>query len=82
MRELGFGQVRARLHGEILRLEVEPEEIPRAAEKAGKIRQALKKPEVPLYHPGSGGILFRQHGPENHPSDSLRYRFSSRPSRP
>lgn len=47
LRELGFGQVRARLHGEILRLEVEPEEIPRAAEKAGKILQALKNLKFP-----------------------------------
>lgn len=42
LREMGFRQVRARLHGEILRLEVEPREIPRAAEKAEKILRILR----------------------------------------
>jgi uncharacterized protein len=32
LRSLGFRQVRARWHGEVARLELEPEEIPRAAE--------------------------------------------------
>ena len=43
LKELGFSQVRARLHGEILRLEVEKGEIIQAAEKAEKILQTLKK---------------------------------------
>lgn len=42
LRALGFRQVRARLHGEILRLEVEPEEILRAAREAEKILQTLQ----------------------------------------
>ena len=41
MRGLGFRQVRARWHGEIARLELEPEAIARAAEPA--MRAAIVK---------------------------------------
>ena len=42
LRKLGFCQVRARLHGEILRLEVELEELLRAAGEAKKILQIMR----------------------------------------
>ncbi|MBN2573072.1 MAG: ATP-dependent sacrificial sulfur transferase LarE [Deltaproteobacteria bacterium] len=41
MRALGFRQVRARWHGDVVRLEVEPEAIARAAEP--EVRQAIAK---------------------------------------
>lgn len=42
LRKLGFCQVRARLHGEILRLEVEQKELLRAAGEAKKILQIMR----------------------------------------
>ena len=45
LRDLGYAQVRARLHGDVLRLEVEPGDIPRAAGEAEKILQILTELE-------------------------------------
>ncbi len=45
LRDLGYAQVRARLHGDVLRLEVEPRDIPRAAGEAEKILQILTELE-------------------------------------
>ena len=42
IRELGFGQVRVRIHGDVARIEVTSEEIPRLVESRQKIVQALR----------------------------------------
>jgi uncharacterized protein len=43
IKELGFGQVRVRDHGEIARIEVEPEDIPRLAEQRERVVEALQR---------------------------------------
>jgi uncharacterized protein len=45
LRELGFRQFRVRHHGELARIEIAPEELPRAlsVEMAGRLTEALKR---------------------------------------
>jgi uncharacterized protein len=43
IKALGFGQVRVRDHGEIARIEVEPEDIPRLAEQRERVVDALQR---------------------------------------
>lgn len=42
LRSLGFAQVRVRMHNDVARIEVEPEEIARLVEKRAEILQALR----------------------------------------
>lgn len=43
IREMGFGNVRIRIHDEILRLEIDPEQLPKVLEHRTEIIAKLKK---------------------------------------
>ena len=47
LRSLGFGDVRLRVHGTILRLEIDPEDFPRILEKREEILLNLKEVGCP-----------------------------------
>ena len=61
LRALGFRQFRVRHHGEIVRIEIAREELPRAltAEMAREFTAVFKATGIQIRHPRSGGIPLR-----------------------
>ena len=47
MRELDFGDVRIRVHGDVARLEIEPKDFPRLLAHREEILRQLKKLKLP-----------------------------------